>query len=692
MVAENWALLHRGVKLAGWAILQAGFLAASREAARRFPDRPALAEAFAFVAGGWVLAGIALVSQIYHLNARPPNGVWLWVALVLPAAWLLERRATAAVLFAGLVAALALEVGEKDSIVHATSVESPWLWLAIPMLAGFALSFLPRPWPHLRSGVGAWTFAAGQFFLLVFGTVQELDDSRMGRAAVVAAAGLLSAVAVPRRVLPWAAQTSRLVIASTLLPWAILGDGYQKGALMDGVALGVAWIVQFVVAILLIREGARAASRTMGQPRLCRRPRRRRHALFRFLRRLPGRRRRAGPHRRRPPVHRLCAGEGPPADAARGGDGMKKLAILAAVQIGVILGWAGYHERVRASAPTFRIPLAPVDPHDVLRGRYFILNPRDGNARTGQGDTLLTEATVTTFLRGEKQFDGPALIGFCPAGDVHRVCGLQKLEGGTPRDGFWARSNVSIYPEERSVRADNSVVEPGWRVILDMDLDRFFLPDDLQLPGHENDPSWELEVSHRPGLPLLPRRLWFQGQPLESKTDLPRGFGGGEGPIEEIRHAKLGRPPPQVTSVQRSTGHPDDADDVAPLPVGDLPAGPEPFQLQEDHVLGPWDPVPARRTDGVEHFRRRSSELPAARKPLRQVAPRRGHPGWSRTARAKKRGQPRRELPAVVQLHEPEADLFIGRRGVLACERETGETDDGGRERKGEARAPRRCG
>ena len=131
VVAENWMALHRGVKLAGWAILLAALLAASHAAARRFPDRVALSEAFALVAGGWVLAGIALVAQIYHLNARPPNGIWLWVALVLPAAWLLDRRATAAVVFAGLVAGLALEVGERDSIVHAPRVESPWLWLGV---------------------------------------------------------------------------------------------------------------------------------------------------------------------------------------------------------------------------------------------------------------------------------------------------------------------------------------------------------------------------------------------------------------------------------------------------------------------------------------------------------------------------------------------------------------------------------
>jgi hypothetical protein len=75
----------------------------------------------------------------------------------------------------------------------------------------------------------------------------------------------------------------------------------------------------------------------------------------------------------------------------------------------------------------------------------FILNPLDGRLKTGPGDTLLTKTAVETFLRGQKTFDGPALIGFCPAGDVHRVCRLQHLDGETPRDGFWARARVTIY-------------------------------------------------------------------------------------------------------------------------------------------------------------------------------------------------------------------------------------------------------
>jgi len=198
---------------------------------------------------------------------------------------------------------------------------------------------------------------------------------------------------------------------------------------------------------------------------------------------------------------------------------VRKIVILAAVQIGFILAWAGYHERVRAYAPTFRIPLAPVDPHDILRGRYFILNPRDGSMKTGQGDTLLTKDAVEGFLaHGERHFEGPALIGFCPAAEVHRVCALRRpgvlYRHSGPAGSLWATGRATVSDEPTVYRDTKEVPEPGWRVELDLGLDRFFLPDAFQLPGREADPSWQLEVSHRPGLPLLPSRLWFQGQPV----------------------------------------------------------------------------------------------------------------------------------------------------------------------------------
>lgn len=262
VIAENWEVLDRGVKLAGWGILQVGFLFAAYHLGRLFPDRPALAEALTLVAGGWVLAGIALVSQIYHLDARPPNGVWLWLVLVLPAAWLLERRAVSAVVFVALVAGFTLETAQNDSWVHAREASSPWLWLAIPLLAAALASWLPRAASFIGDWVGAWSFVAANFVLLVFGTVQELDRSGLGRAWGLAAPGLLLAVALPERVLPraWDALTARLVLAATLLPWIVMGSRYERGALLGELAVGLSWIAQLAIAVLVIRAGARGES------------------------------------------------------------------------------------------------------------------------------------------------------------------------------------------------------------------------------------------------------------------------------------------------------------------------------------------------------------------------------------------------------------------------------------------------
>jgi hypothetical protein len=195
---------------------------------------------------------------------------------------------------------------------------------------------------------------------------------------------------------------------------------------------------------------------------------------------------------------------------------MKKLSILAVLQAGFILAWAAHHEQVRASAPTIRIPLQPRDPYDLLRGRYFVLNPRDRAIESGSPDVMLATAAVERFLAGEHAYAGPALVGFCRAGQVHRVCDLHR-PGAPPApsggERLWspARATVS-WP--RVTDASGVRVRFDWSVELDLHLERFFLPDRLQLPGPEQAPGWELEVSWREGQPLLPRRLWFRGAPL----------------------------------------------------------------------------------------------------------------------------------------------------------------------------------
>lgn len=262
IAAENWEALHRGLKLGGWALLQLAFLLAAYHLGRAWPDRPALAEAMSLVAGGWILGGIALVSQIYQLDSRPPNGIWLWLFLVLPAAWLLERRAVRAVIFIALVWGLALEAGQSDSIFRADRMDGPWIWIGIPLLAAGLASGLPSPPRFLRDWTGLWTFVAANFFLLVLGAAKELDRSNLGRGWWLAGAGITMALAFPERCLShaWDRLTSRLVLASTFLPWVLLGSSYDSGVILDELAIGLSWITQFAVAIVVIRAGARHGS------------------------------------------------------------------------------------------------------------------------------------------------------------------------------------------------------------------------------------------------------------------------------------------------------------------------------------------------------------------------------------------------------------------------------------------------
>jgi hypothetical protein len=191
------------------------------------------------------------------------------------------------------------------------------------------------------------------------------------------------------------------------------------------------------------------------------------------------------------------------------------VAALAALQTGVILGWAAYHEHVWEHAATFRIPLRPVDPYDVIRGRYFVLNPLDANLQTGAATTPLSSETVARFMGTERSYSGPVLVAFCESDSLRRACDLRR-GGQMPADGrAWSRARATVAWED--ARHTQSVASTaGWRVSLDFGLDRFFLPDALILPAGENTPGWTLEVSYRPGQVLLPRRLWFRDTPVSS--------------------------------------------------------------------------------------------------------------------------------------------------------------------------------
>lgn len=203
--------------------------------------------------------------------------------------------------------------------------------------------------------------------------------------------------------------------------------------------------------------------------------------------------------------------------------GRAKLFAVIAAQVLVFAVWVGYHEHLRRAAPTFRIPLQAAE---LLRGRYFLLNPVDSRVERPRPPTdqdRLFDAFVTA-TNGELHFAGDLVVGFCPEagpyGEVERLCAVRRpdVPGPAildPKHEIRARVRLWLRPPRREI-SDAGPSLPTPETLeghVDFELGRFFVPDRDTLPPIEQA-GWELEVIYRPGQPLLPKRLWFRGAPL----------------------------------------------------------------------------------------------------------------------------------------------------------------------------------
>lgn len=206
--------------------------------------------------------------------------------------------------------------------------------------------------------------------------------------------------------------------------------------------------------------------------------------------------------------------------------GRGRLLAVVAAQVLVMATWVGHHEHLRRTAPTFRIPLQPVDPFDLVRGRYFILNPVDAQVDRPRPrvdpDPLFDAFLAAT--NGELHFTGDLVLGFCPEagpyGEIERLCSVRRPEAPAPATvepahEVTARVRLWLRPPQKEI-SDAGPSLPAPETLtgrIDFELDRFFVPNRATLPPAEQ-PGWELEVIYRPGQPLLPKRLWFRGEPI----------------------------------------------------------------------------------------------------------------------------------------------------------------------------------
>ncbi|MEY4488275.1 MAG: hypothetical protein RIQ79_783 [Verrucomicrobiota bacterium] len=154
--------------------------------------------------------------------------------------------------------------------------------------------------------------------------------------------------------------------------------------------------------------------------------------------------------------------------------------LVVAVQVAFLLGWAGFHEVVRHTAPTVRLKTQPVDPRDILRGDYMTLNYDISRAPKPAWWKESQSEDVFVVLRDE---GGYAVIDT-----------ILETEPAADETRHWVAAKAS---------------ESNGSVRIEYGVERYFVPEGKGTP-HFTKMEVEASVSatHR----LYIRRLWLDGK------------------------------------------------------------------------------------------------------------------------------------------------------------------------------------
>lgn len=152
--------------------------------------------------------------------------------------------------------------------------------------------------------------------------------------------------------------------------------------------------------------------------------------------------------------------------------------VIVAVQVLFLLGWAGYHEVIRQTAFTVRLKTMPVDPRDILRGDYMVLNYE------------ISRPSETVLIPGD--VSGPVFVVLKPEAGRHVIEEILTNEPAPDDMRLW-------------VRATAWGAEPR----LDYGIERFFVPEGRGTPDFK---TLEVEASVSATQHLYIRRVWLDGK------------------------------------------------------------------------------------------------------------------------------------------------------------------------------------
>lgn len=272
LIKANWTAIGDWTKIGGLVALLAGAYAGGAWLIER--GQRALGEAALMVGGILFLCGIALVSQIFHLNSRPAAGVFVWWLGIVAVPWLMKAKGAQFLSLAALLVWLGMEMNTAGSWIEVgarlRSGTHDWPFFAavyVPLglalwCSGLAMrgtrweefSGLQEKWGIVVTGAALyWLGFVRHEWKRSWHEMARLDVSTW--CALAVALALLGAAAVgaarasgreTRLLAPWLGLA--LAVPVCLVGIGSIGDG---GWLWSGLA----WLVLFVVSVATIRIG-----------------------------------------------------------------------------------------------------------------------------------------------------------------------------------------------------------------------------------------------------------------------------------------------------------------------------------------------------------------------------------------------------------------------------------------------------
>lgn len=146
IIKANWEYIHDWVKIGGLLALLSGSYFAGWHLKIAKGTYPRIGDAWLMVGAVLFLLGIALVSQIFHIDSRPANGVLLWWVGIAAVPWLTQARGAQLVSTTAGLIWLGMELGSRDS------------WLRLETTNG---------WDNYGYGMAAAAFLQGVFLLML---------------------------------------------------------------------------------------------------------------------------------------------------------------------------------------------------------------------------------------------------------------------------------------------------------------------------------------------------------------------------------------------------------------------------------------------------------------------------------------------------------------------------------------------